>query len=230
MKKEVKKPIEIEEMEIEIEAEDITVSEVEDEDEEEEEEEEDENITEIKNITKKKQSGDDLYSSIMEQFDELKQLEQTFNEKEKQFEKDQKEFQLSKKKISQTLSSNLKKFNKIYNSQINKKKKPRNTENAGKGGFNKLNEVPDCLRSYIGLEKSDIKSRPQVTLLLNQKFRDNNLVTTKNDNGKEIKMIILDKATAKALKRPEGTEIRARDIQTFIAQFYKEQVSSVQQS
>jgi hypothetical protein len=98
-------------------------------------------------------------------------------------------------------------------------------ENAGKGGFNKSTEVPECLRDYIGLDKSNHKSRPMVTKLLNQKFSDYNLINIeKDDNGKETKIITLDKATANKLKRTEGTKIRARDIQTFIAQFYKEQI------
>ena len=98
-------------------------------------------------------------------------------------------------------------------------------ENAGKGGFNKMAEVPERLREYIGIDKSDLKSRPQVTKLLNQKFSDCNLINIdKDDSGKETKMITLDKATAKKLKRQEGSKIRARDIQTFIAQFYQEQV------
>ena len=54
------------------------------------------------------------------------------------------------------------------------------------------------------------------------KFNDAGLMKTKTDNDKEIKVIILDKTTAKKLNRKEGDEIRNKDIQTFIAQFYRE--------
>jgi hypothetical protein len=66
-------------------------------------------------------------------------------------------------------------------------------------------------------------SRPAVTKLLNHKFTESNLMKVKtNENGKETKVIILDKATAKKLKCNENEEICARSIQTFIARFYKE--------
>jgi hypothetical protein len=48
------------------------------------------------------------------------------------------------------------------------------------------------------------------------------MTTKKDENGKDIKMIVLDKATAKKLKRKDGDEIRNKDIQTFIAQFYRD--------
>ena len=44
-----------------------------------------------------------------------------------------------------------------------------------------------------------------------------------DDDGKEIKVIVLDKDTSKKLKRKEGSEFRNKDIQTFIAQFYREE-------
>lgn len=228
MKKDTKAPkVEIKPVEIEddIESEVEEVEETDEEDDEDDEEKVEEVESESINSKKKKQSGDELFITITEHFTNLEKLESAFSDKEKLFDKEQKEFYLNKKKIHRELSLILKRFDKIYKSQIGKKKKPRNTENAGKGGFNKMTEVPECLREYIGLEKKDIKSRPDVTKLLNQKFRDNNLIHIKKDeNGKESKVIILDKATSKKLKRPDGSEIRCRDIQTFIAQFYREQV------
>ena len=227
--KETKSPkVEIKQAEIEDEIEDEIESEVEEEEDDEDEDEEDEeeeDPSKPENSKKKKQTGDELLTIITNHFSDLEKLEITFSDKEKLFEKEQKEFYNSKKKINRELTLVLKRFDKMYKSQLGKTKKPRNTENAGKGGFNKMKEVPECLREYIGLEKTDIKSRPDVTKLLNQKFRDGNMIHVKKDeNGKETKIIILDKATAKKLKRPEGVEIRCRDIQTFIAQFYKEQV------
>ncbi len=96
--------------------------------------------------------------------------------------------------------------------------------NENRYNFNGQYNVPELLCNYIGISYNEKKSRPQVTKLLNDKFNEAGLIKTrKDDNGKEIKVIILDKTTAKKLKRKEGDEIRNRDIQQFIAQFYKDE-------
>lgn len=171
----------------------------------------------------KKLSSEELFNDILIRFTSLESSDNDFIEKEKAFEKEQKEYQSARKKSIRELSAVIKRFEKIFKHDISKKK-PRKTENAGKGGFNKQVEVPELLRAFIGIDKGELMSRPQVTKLLNQKFTELNLMKTKKDeeSGKETKVIILDKATAKKLKRKEGDEIRNRDIQTFIAHFYKE--------
>jgi hypothetical protein len=177
--------------------------------------------TEKKKI--KKLSSEELFNDIVIRFTTLESSDNDFIEKEKAFEKEQKEYQSTRKKSIRELSAVIKRFEKIFKHDISKKK-PRKTENAGKGGFNKQVEVPELLRTFIGIDKGELMSRPQVTKLLNQKFTELNLMKTKKDeeSGKETKVIILDKATSKKLKRKEGDEIRNRDIQTFIAHFYKE--------
>jgi hypothetical protein len=171
----------------------------------------------------KKLGSEELFNDIVIRFTALESSDNDFIEKEKAFEKEQKEYQSSRKKSIRELSAVIKRFEKIFKHDISKKK-PRKTENAGKGGFNKQVEVPELLRVFIGINKGELMSRPQVTKLLNQKFTELNLMKTKKDeeSGKETKVIILDKATAKKLKRKDGDEIRNRDIQTFIAHFYKE--------
>ncbi len=170
----------------------------------------------------KKLTAHELYNEITQRFNSLTESEASFIEKEKEFEKDQKEFRTSQKKMMRELDGFMKRFEKAFNSEVGKKK-PRKTENAGKGGFNKPTDVPEILRNYIGIDIDEKKSRPEVTKLLNAKFSEAGLMKTKIDeNGKEIKVIILDKATAKKLKRKEGDEIRNKDIQKYIAQFYKE--------
>ncbi len=171
----------------------------------------------------KKLGSEELFNDIITRFTSIETSDTDFIEKEKAFEKEQKEYQSARKKSMRELSAVIKRFEKIFKHDISKKK-PRKTENAGKGGFNKQVEVPELLRVFIGINKGELMSRPQVTKLLNQKFTELNLMKTKKDeeSGKETKVIILDKATAKKLKRKEGDEIRNRDIQTFIAHFYKE--------
>jgi hypothetical protein len=117
----------------------------------------------------------------------------------------------------------MKRFEKAFSSEVGKKKKPRNTENAGKGGFNKQTDVPEVLRNYIGIDEDEKKSRPEVTKLLNEKFKEAGLMKTeKDENDKEIKYIVFDKSTAKKLGLSKVDKIRNKDIQTFIAQFYRE--------
>ena len=173
--------------------------------------------------TKKKLNAHDLYTELSHRIAQLSETETTFNEKEKEFEREQKEYKLNHKKHMREIDNLMKRFEKAFNHEVSKKK-PRKTENAGKGGFNKQTDVPEVLRKYIGINADEKKSRPEVTKLLNAKFSEANLMTTKKDDesGKEIKVIILDKATDKKLGRKEGDEIRNKDIQTFIAQFYRE--------
>ncbi len=197
------------------------VEEVEVENESQSESDNEETDTEKKKV--KKLGSEELFNDIVTRFTALESSDNDFIEKEKAFEKEQKEYQSARKKSIRELSTIIKRFEKIFKHDISKKK-PRKTENAGKGGFNKQVEVPELLRVFIGINKGELMSRPQVTKLLNQKFTELNLMKTKKDeeSGKETKIIVLDKATAKKLKRKEGDEIRNRDIQTFIAHFYKE--------
>lgn len=171
----------------------------------------------------KKITSHELFSEISQRFSSLVKAEDEFIEKEKEFIKEQKEFNTSRKKIMRDIDGFMKRFEKAFLSEVGKKKKPRNTENAGKGGFNKQTDVPEVLRNYIGIDKDDKKSRPEVTKLLNEKFKESGLMKTeKDENDKEIKYIIFDKSTTKKLGLSKVDKIRNKDIQTFIAQFYRE--------
>jgi hypothetical protein len=194
-----------------------------DESEEIEESDSEEETTTEEKKKQKKLTASELYSEISSRFHNLIEFDTSFTEKEKEFEKEQKEFQTLRKKVIREMEGYLKRFEKAFNSEVGKKKKPRKTENAGKGGFNKQTAVPEILRNFIGINEDELKSRPEVTKLLNAKFNEDGLMKIKkDDNDKEIKVIVLDKATAKKLKRKEGDEFRNKDIQTFIAQFYRE--------
>lgn len=200
--------------------EDIEVEEVEMSNDSNESDSENDTVTDNK---KKKMTVHELYAEISERFSILIKADEAIIEKEKEFEKEKKEFNAIHKKTMREIDNYMKRLEKAFTSEIGKKKKPRKTENAGKGGFNKQTDVPELLRNYIGLDEDEKKSRPEVTKLLNAKFSETGLMTTKKDeNGKDIKMIVLDKATAKKLKRKDGDEIRNKDIQTFIAQFYRD--------
>jgi hypothetical protein len=184
---------------------------------------EDETTNDNQDKKQKKLNAHELYTELSQRITQITEAEAAFLEKEKEFEREQKEYNSQHKKLMRELENLMKRFEKAFNHEVSKKK-PRKTENAGKGGFNKQTDVPEILRKYIGISADEKKSRPEVTKLLNAKFSEANLMTTKKDeeSGKEIKVIILDKATAKKLGRKEGDEIRNKDIQTFIAQFYRE--------
>jgi hypothetical protein len=169
----------------------------------------------------KKHTAHDLYTELSQRFTQINEADTIFLEKEKEFDREQKEYKAIHKKNMREIENLMKRFEKAFNHEVSKKK-PRKTENAGKGGFNKQTDVPEILRKYIGIDADEKKSRPEVTKLLNAKFSEAGLMKTKTDNEKEIKVIILDKKTAKILNRKEGDEIRNKDIQTFIAQFYRE--------
>jgi hypothetical protein len=201
---------------------DESVSEDEVEEEVESESEEEIITTEGEKKKQKKLNSMALFSELVQRFNSIEEAEAAFIDKEKTFEKEQKEFINNRKKTLRDINGIIKRLEKTLSHDI-VKKNPRKTENAGKGGFNKQVDVPELLRAYIGIKSDEKKSRPEVTKLLNAKFSEAGLMKSEpNDAGKDIKVIVLDKATAKKLKRPEGTKIPNKDIQTFIAQFYKE--------
>lgn len=188
---------------------------------EEEVEEEETSTTEDKK-KQKKLTSHELFNEISGRFSIIVKADEAFVEKEKEFEREQKEFNSSRKKLMREIDGFMKRFEKAFTAEVGKKKKPRKTENAGKGGFNKPSDVPEILRKYIGINKDEQKTRPEVTKLLNEKFKEAGLMKTeKDENEKDIKYIILDKTNAKKLEHKEGEKIRNKDIQTFIAQFYR---------
>ncbi len=176
---------------------------------------------------KKKLTTPELVTELMTLIESYESINESFNEKFKQFETEKKEHDSAEKKIMRNINNVIGRINKIIVHE-HSKKKPRNTTNAGKGGFNKPLPVPEILRKFIGINDDELMSRPQVTKLLNQKFQELELMKKeKDDNDKIIKVIILDKATAKKLNRTNGDKIRTKDIQTFISQFYHEEKAKV---
>jgi hypothetical protein len=201
---------------------------------EEVEEVEEENDVEDSKTKGKKLKEDEIFDLVISSFNDIITGEAAFVEKEKTFLQTQKEFQTQRKKQIRTFETYMKRFEKIYRASIDKQKskKPRNTENAGKGGFNKKARVPEILRKFLGLESDDEYSRPEITNLLNTKFKEIGIFKVRketNESGKErdIKIIVLDRSTAKKLGRTTDEEIRSKDIQTFIKTFYTNESQAV---
>ena len=168
---------------------------------------------------KPKQSSVELFNEYSSILANLEEVESKFNEKEKQYEKDKKEFFSDRKKIQKEISVLLKKFEKTFKHDMTKATKKRKTGNSGKGGFNKLVLVPKKLREFLELADDTLMARPQVTHLLNEKFKL--LKFRSPENGKVIK--ISDKKSAKILGVDNNHEIQFNEFQGFIAKFYNDE-------
>ena len=168
---------------------------------------------------KPKQSSVELFNEYSSILANLEEVESKFNEKEKQYEKDKKEFFSERKKIQKEISVLLKKFEKTFKHDMTKATKKRKTGNSGKGGFNKLVLVPKKIRDFLELADDTLMARPQVTHLLNEKFKL--LKFRSPENGKVIK--ISDKKSAKILGVDNNHEIQFNEFQGFIAKFYNDE-------
>ena len=164
----------------------------------------------------------ELFDELIQRFNNIEKAEAKFNEKQKEFDQVQKEFNTTYRKNMRELSNYIKRFDKHYRAQEGKKK-ARKTGNAGKGGFNKPVAVPEKLREFIGIGDDELKTRPQVTALLNAKFAELGLVEERVEDNKKTNIIKLNGSAMKALGvAKKDSEILKKDIQKFIAKFYHE--------
>lgn len=175
---------------------------------------------EVDNVEQKaikcKQSSVELFDEFSELLATLDTLDTTFSEKEKQFEKDKKEYYSQRKNIIKQQDLSLKKFGKSFKHDIVRATKPRKTGNSGKGGLMKQSIVPEKLRNYLELAEDVLMSRPELTKLLNKKFTED-----KFRDGKIVK--ISNKKAAKALGCEVNHVIEFNQFQGFIAKFYNDE-------
>ena len=167
---------------------------------------------------KVKQTSSDQFDCLTQMFTTLEVLDTEYNEKRKEFEKVDKEYNLQRKKQMRDIEQYMKKFGKTFKLELSKNTKVRKTGNSGKGGFNKLIPVPSKLREYLGLANDVLMSRPQVTHMLNDKFKEEKFRS--EENGKVIK--ITNKKSAKILGCDHNKMIQFNEFQGFIASFYNE--------
>lgn len=165
---------------------------------------------------KPKQTSPELFDEWSKILDSINELDVSFIEKDKSYEKEKKEYYSSRKKLQKELDILLTKFNKTFKHDMAKSCKTRKTGNSGKGGFNKPCAVPKKLRTFLGLEEDALLPRPTISRLLSEKFKELNFKF-----GKVIK--ITDKKSAKELGCPVDYEIQFNEVQTFIKQFYVEE-------
>ena len=177
---------------------------------------------EVKNV-KSKQSSVELFDEFTQMMTAFDTLDSSFSEKEKLFEKEKKEYTTNRKKAMKDIELLMKKFGKSFKVDISKTSKTRKTGNSGKAGFNKKCPVPQKLREYIGLEEDALLSRPEVTRLLNNKFKAEKFRS--EDNGKVVK--ITSKKAAKLLGCEHNLEIEFNKFQGFISKFYNDEKQPV---
>ncbi len=190
--------------------------------EEEVEEEEVEDADATEDSKRKRLTPLELFDELIQRFNNIEKAEAKFNEKQKEFDQIQKEFNTTYRKNMRELSSYIKRFDKHYRAQEGKKK-ARKTGNAGKGGFNKPVAVPEKLRTFIGIGDDELKTRPEVTKLLNAKFAELGLIEERVEDNKKTNIIKLDSSAQKKLGiAKKESEILKKDIQSFIAKFYHE--------
>lgn len=166
-----------------------------------------ESIEETKKITVSVMHGELLTKSLrLEEIDsELAQLESEFLENKKKLEKE-------KKKIFTEVKNIHKRIPKLLLNELNKASKKKTPRKGMSGGINKKKPVPKKIRLYLDLDKEDLKSRIEISKLLNQKFIEDKL-----RKGKEIK---LDKKVSKLFGYKKGHVIKFNEYQTFIKNIY----------
>jgi len=120
-----------------------------------------------------------------------------------------------RKRLRKELVQTLKKCTKRLDSELSKANKKKR-KGGGKAGFNKPSKVPEKLRAYMKLEKGELKTRPEVTKLLNMCLKADDCRV-----GKSV--IIKKKRVAKALGCNKGYRIEFGQFQTFIKSFYDEE-------
>jgi len=169
---------------------------------------------------KPKQSCVELFDELSQMRVSLDTIESEFTEKDKQYDKDKKEYLSNRKKIMKEIEIQQKKCDKTLKHVMNHVHKTHKTGNSGKGGFNKVIPVPKKLCTFLDLDMSTEMSRPQLTKLLNDKFKLLKFRSTEKGCGKTI--VINDKASAKILGCELNYVINFKEFQGFIAKFYKE--------
>lgn len=168
-------------------------------------------------IKKKAMTSVELLEEFSNVQTKIHTLTTEHNEKEKAFDKENKEYLASRKRLEKELESFTKKLLKTVVSETSKKKKKRTGNSTG--GFNKVAPVPKTLRKYLELDETEL-SRSAVNKLLHAKF--------KADGFKDGKTTtISSKKTAKLLGVEKDYVIEFSAFSRFLAVFYNAEKEAV---
>ena len=153
----------------------------------------------------------------MEHISSLDENEEKLNELFTTFLSERKELLNERRKLKRECTSLLKKLPKTYETTVKKLlKEKRKRKGASNSGINKPTKVPTKLRNYLGLD-DELKSRPQVIHLLNEKL--------KVDGCRQGKTVNLNKKVAKLFGKKKGYTIEFNEFSKFLAEVYNEEKS-----
>lgn len=179
------------------------------------------NLTDVSDISdisddikvKSDNNYDQIYKKVMLNFENIEKIDNNISDKIKDFNDYLKNINKNKKDIMKDLRKDLLLLDKIYKKNLAKIPKKRKNNNKG---FNIVENIPKEIKEYCGdlipIEISQA-SRPFVISALHKAF--------KRDDLKIGRDTILDKKSAKILKREEGCLIKFNEYQKFLASYYK---------
>lgn len=161
-----------------------------------------------------------MHSELLTKSLRLEEIESELSQLESEYLDNKKKLEKEKKKIFTEVKNIHKKIPKLFQNELNKASKKKTPRKGMSGGINKKKPVPKKIRLYLDLDKEDLKSRIEISKLLNKKFIEDNL-----RDGKQIK---LDKKVGKLFGYKKGHVIKFNEYQTFIKNIYDndEEISS----
>ena len=167
-------------------------------------------------VKKSKQSFSDYISDFNETFEKFIEEFQEFSEFRDEFKKKENEMNKKFSKMFKTVNQ----FTSKLETKHKKDKKPRKqSENSGKSGFNKPQQIPSQFIKYLKLDDDVEMTRPQLLKSFNVKLQD--------DGYKEDGVITFsNKKVAKIFGVKEGYSFQAKDYHTFIAKYFNDMKKS----
>lgn len=162
---------------------------------------------------KPKQTLSEIHNQILDIIGSIQDNDKEIKSIDKKYSEDKRICYNEKSRLRKTLDDLLKQFTPSFHRHMVKTSKKRKTGNSGKGGFSKLGQVPKQLCEYLKIDETVLLSRPQVTHLLHDKFKED-----KFKNGKVI-TITCDNA-ASLLGCEINHKIEFHEFQGFIKKFY----------
>jgi hypothetical protein len=175
------------------------------------------NLTDVSEISddvkvKSDNNYEQIYKKVIINFENIEKIDNNISDKIKDFNDYLKNVNKTKKDIMKDLRKDLLLLDKIYKKNLAKIPKKRKNNNKG---FNIVENIPKEIKEYCGdLIPIEITqaSRPFVISALHKAF--------KRDGLKIGRDTILDKKSAKILKREEGCLIKFNEYQKFLAYYY----------
>lgn len=183
------------------------------------EEEQEDGDMKLAKEKKTKKSFDELHDDFEKNSADIKVKKGELNDLNKMLKAKEKEISDLERQQSKIWAQ----FSKAKEEDVKKaaKNKPKRKGNK-EGGFNKPVPVPLILTKYLGIEDGILMSRPKLMSAVTDKFKEEGL--------KKGQLTTLDAKAAKALGKDKGREIPFGGFQTFLAEFFNDNNTTVEVS